>query len=146
MVEVLVGAALAGTLLIAVISAFATYENVQSRQVFSIKGQLLAEEGLEVLRLIRNTGWNNLANIPAGSTRYIYFSGSSWSVTTTPDIIDGVFYRSFSTASTSRDENSNIVSSEGVNDPNTLLAIFSVSWSVHNATSSVSYSDYLMNY
>jgi hypothetical protein len=133
-------------ILTAIASAFSAYESAQSRQAPAVKGALLAEEGIEALKFIRNTGWNNFSSIPSGATRYLYFSGSAWSVTTTPEVIDGVFYRSFSPKSVSRDSSSNIVLSGGTNDPNTLFMTVTVSWSSHNATSTQSYSDYFFNY
>jgi type II secretory pathway pseudopilin PulG len=145
-VEALVSAAIAGALLVAIIQAFSGYEGAQARQESAVKAQLLAEEGIEALKLVRNTGWGNLSSIPPGATRYLYFSGTTWSVTTTPEIIDGIFYRSFSPASVSRDGSSNIVSSGGTNDPNTLLITTSVSWSSSIGTSTYSYADYFLNY
>ena len=144
--EVVVASGIAALMLVAIAQAFTAYENAQSRQSPAIKAQLLSEEGVEVLHLLRNTGWNVLSTIPAGTKRYIYFSGSVWSVTTTPEIIDGMFYRSFMTASTSRNSSFNIVSSGGTVDPQTLLATVSVSYPIYGATSSVSYSDYFFNY
>ncbi|HUD04096.1 MAG TPA: prepilin-type N-terminal cleavage/methylation domain-containing protein [Candidatus Paceibacterota bacterium] len=144
--EIIVAAAIITTMVVAIVQAFSISETLQNRQIPFVKAQLLAEENLEALRLIRNTGWGNLSSIPLNTKQYIYFSGSAWSVATTPEIIDGTFYRSFTLSSVSRDSSSNIVSSGGTNDPNTLFASSTVSWSSYNATSSVSYGDYFMNY
>jgi hypothetical protein len=145
-VEALICAAIAGAMLIAIIQAFASYEGAQSRQESAVKGQLLAEEGIEALKFVRNTGWGNLSSIPSGSTKYLYFSGSAWTVTTTPEVIDGLFYRSFSPKSVSRDGSSNIVSSGGTIDPNTLFVTVTVSWLSNIGTSTDSYGDYFLNY
>lgn len=139
-------AAIAGVMLIAIIQAFTAYEYAQSRQESAVKGQLLAEEGIEALKFVRNTGWGSLSSIPLNTTRYLYFSGSAWTVTTTPEVIDGSFYRSLSDKSVSRDGSSNIVASGGTVDPNTLLFTVNVAWSTRGATSTDSYSDYFLNY
>jgi len=144
--ELIVAAAIITTMLVAVVQAFGISETLQNQQIPMVKAQLLAEENLEVLRLIRNTGWGNLSSLPLNTKEYLYFSGSAWSVTTTPEIIDGIFYRSFTVSSVERDSSSDIVSSGGTLDPNTLFASSTVSWLSSNATSSVSYGDYFMNY
>ena len=109
------------------LQAFAAYENAQSRQSPAIKAQLLSEEGIEVLHLVRIPDGMCFPQFPPRTKKYFYFSGTTWSVTTTPEIIDGVFYRSFTMASASRNSSFNIVSSGGMVDPQTLLATVSVS-------------------
>jgi len=66
-------------------------------------------------------------------------------VTTTPEIVDGVFWRTVRVYEVMRDMNDDIVSSGGTIDPDTLLLRSDVSWDWRGATSTTGYSAYITN-
>jgi len=146
LVEVVVASAIMSFVALAFLGTFATLSRFHQRDMLAIKGQLLAEEGLESIRLIKGLGWSSLSSIPVNQDRYLSIATSSWGVTTTPELIDGLFYRSFRLLSVSRDASDSIVSSGGTVDPNTLRARVSVSWPWRNATSTVSYETYVTDF
>ncbi|MEK7596656.1 MAG: type II secretion system protein [Patescibacteria group bacterium] len=143
LIEVVVVAAILSLVSLSFLGTFAALSSFHEKNQRAIKGLLLAEEGLEAVRLIKSGNWNDLAIIPPGSTRYLILSPLSWSITISPEIIDGIFYRSIRVFKVMRDINDDIVSSGGTIDLDTLRFESSVSWSVRNATATVSYEAYM---
>ena len=145
LIEVVVGAAIFGVVALAFLGSFSALSMFHERDMLYIKADLLAEEGIEASRLIKDNGWNNLSSISSGNNEYLLLNGSSWSFTTVPEIVDGLFYRTIKVSKVSRDGSSNIVTLGGTVDPNTLLVESDVSWSYRNAASTVTYKTYVTN-
>lgn len=145
LMEIVVVAALLSVVSLAFLGTFASISRFHEKNTLSIKGDLLAEEGVEALRLFKSTGWAALSALPAGEDRYFQLSLSSWGVTTTPEVIDGDFYRSFRIYPVARDVSDDIVSSGGTLDPDTLLMDVSVRWAWRTASSSANYKAYMTN-
>jgi hypothetical protein len=144
-IEVVVASAIISLVSLAFLGTLSTLSVFHQKDMLTIKGGLLAEEGLEAVRFVKGSGWSNLSNIPLNTSRYFTLATSSWSVTSTPEIIDGLFYRSFKLNQVSRDGNDDIVASGGTVDPNTFFAESSVSWRARNATTTITYKTYVTN-
>jgi hypothetical protein len=125
--------------------AFYALSQFHQKDMLVIKGTLLAEEGIEALRFIESGGWNNLSSIPVDSTRYLAVSPSLWNISSSPEVIDGEFFRYFRVHSVFRDASDDIVSSGGTLDPNTLLIDVFVDWNWKGATSTANYKSYITN-
>lgn len=145
LLEVLVVAGILASIALGVFGSLSLLSRFHQKNMLTIKGQLLAEEGIEAVRYLKASGWSTLSNIPKDTPRYLAVLPSSWSVTTTPEVIDGAWYRSFILTSVYRDASSDIVSSGGTVDPNTLLITSSVSWAWRGSTSTASYQSYITN-
>ena len=145
LVEVLVVAGVLASITLAIFGTLSLLARFHEKNMSAIKGQLLAEEGIEAIRFIKASGWSTLSAIPVNTARYLTLSPSSWGVTTTPEIIDGEFWRTIKVYSVSRDVSSDIVTSGGVVDSNTLLIESSVSWLWRGATSTATYQSYITN-
>lgn len=93
------------------------------------KGILYAQEGLEVMRILKNQDWqNNIAPLNPGTSYYPVLSGSTWSLqTTSPGLIDNLFARIITVEDVYRDTDDNIASS-GTLDPNTKKVTVTLSW------------------
>ena len=146
LVEIIIGAAILATTLLAV-SFFFQRAVVISRSTGElVQASFLAEEGIEVLRFLRDEKWENLSSgITPGTNYYLSFSGSSWATTTTNVFVDGVFERKFSIENVNRDGNDDITTSGGTLDPNIKLITVSVSWFDRGATTTHTVSTYLTN-
>lgn len=144
-VEVVVTSAIISLVSLAFLGTLASLSQFHQKNMLAIKGGLLAEEGLEAIRYVKGSGWNNLSGIPLNTQRYITLGVSSWGVTTTPEIIDGIFYRSFIVRSVLRNNSDDIVSSGGTLDSDTLFVESFVSWNWRNATNTVVYKTYVTN-
>jgi type II secretory pathway pseudopilin PulG len=145
LLEVLVVTGVLASIALAVLGTLSLLSRFHQKDTLAIKGQLLAEEGVEALRFIKSSGWSSLSGIPSGSLRYLALSVSSWGVTTTPEVVDGEFWRTVKVYQVTRDATDDIVSSGGIVDPNTLLLESAVSWSWRGATSTASYQSYITN-
>ena len=143
--EVVVSAAIISLVSLAFLGALATLSQFHQKDMLSIKGGLIAEEGLEAARFVKGSGWTNLSNLPLNTAHYFALATSSWGVTTTPEIIDGVFYRFFTLSAVSRNVSDDIVTSGGTVDANTFLVESSVSWNWKGATSTTNYKTYVTN-
>ena len=109
---------------------------------------LLAEEGIELMRFLRDSSWTNISSLSNG-TRYDLLIATTTIATTTNSVpINTIYTRSITTSSVYRaTAGSDIVAStSGVAkaiDTNTVLVTVSVSWGT--PTSTVSLSSYLTN-
>lgn len=144
LVEVVVASAIVALVAVAFLGTFAALSQFHQRDTLAIKGQLLAEEELEALRLMRGFGWTFLSGAPKDQDEYLSLDASFWGTTTVPEIIDGTFYRSFRLSPVSRD-GADDISLGGNVDPGTLLATVSVSWAWRDATSTIIYKTYVTN-
>ena len=145
LVEVVVCASILSLVSLSFLGTLSVLSKLHERDSLYIKGTLLAEEGLEAVRFIKGAGWNSLSTVPTGEPQYLALSPSSWSLTTEPEIVDGLFYRSLVFTPVERNGADDIVASGGVIDPNTLLAQASVAWNWRGATTTVAYQTYVKN-
>jgi len=107
---------------------------VVSRQAFhTAQAGFLLEEGAEAVRILRDNVWTNISGLTNGTSYYPTFSGSTWTLSTTPNTV-GVFTRTVSIASVNRDNTTQDISSSGTNDPRTKLVTVTVSWAERGTT------------
>lgn len=145
LLEVLVVTGVLASIVLSVLGTLSLLSRFHEKDMLKIKGQLLAEEGIESLRFIKASGWNSLSSLSSGQAQYLALDVSSWGVTTTPEIIDGLFWRVVKVYQVSRDVNDDIISIGGTIDANTLLLESEVSWSLRGATSTAMYQSYITN-
>ncbi|MFC1721218.1 prepilin-type N-terminal cleavage/methylation domain-containing protein [Patescibacteria group bacterium] len=141
LVEVVVSTAIITIVLLGLATA-ANGAIVLSRETGKkIEAQFIAEEGLEVARIMRDSSWDNFAALSTSTEYYLVFSGGQWATSTTPNLVDGTFDRTISFHDVYRESHDDI-STFGTFDPNTKKATVSVSWLKGSATTSVSMSTY----
>ncbi|MFA6095024.1 MAG: hypothetical protein WC757_04035 [Candidatus Paceibacterota bacterium] len=95
LVEVVIGAAVILVLILSTSAAFSAFLKTALLDTHKIQATTLAEEGLEAMRFIRDSGWSNLTTFPEGSPVYLDFTGTAWVSTTSISkmYIDSVFIR-----------------------------------------------------
>ena len=131
LVEVL----LAGTIL-AILSSAMISAAIYGRETSVLAGYrsravLLAEEGLEAVRFMRDQSWdNNIALVPLDVPFYLVFN-NGWFLDAVPPSPD-VFTRTVTFSAANRDPLDNIVAIGGTPDPDTRLVTISVSWQGKN--------------
>ena len=112
----------------------------------NIQAAFLLEEGVEALKVLRDSSWtNNIAPLSGGADYYLDFSNGSWQATSSNIYIDDVFERKFTLENVNRDTNDDIVSSGGTLDPDTKKLSLFVSWYGRNGTTTQSISTYITN-
>jgi len=149
LLEVVVGLGIISLCLAGLMSAAAVSSRLMHNSARNIQAALLLEEGAEVLKVLRDTNWqNNIASLAVNSPYYLYFSEPEheWRVTTSaPVFINNFFERKFILQTVYRDSNKDITGPGGSPDPDTRKAIISVSWLSAGATTTKTMSTYLTN-
>jgi Tfp pilus assembly protein PilV len=133
MVEVMVAVSI---ITVAILSAMAVSEKaVQiSRQAFqSEQAAFLLEEGAEAVRILRDTDWDNISSLTAGTDYFPVFSGGTWTLSATPNTT-GIFTRTVSVEAVKRDSVTGDIDSLGDTDPGSKLVTVSVSWQSGGST------------
>jgi len=150
LVEAVIASAICISVLIGVTGAFTLAMRSSLGNTQRMQASFLEEEGLEAVRILRDNGWAaNIASLSVNTTYYLAYdsAASTWKATTTAQLIDGTFTRSFSIYSVNRDGSQNIVVSGGSNHADTKKVTVTVTWRQRegSATSSHSLSTYLTN-
>ncbi len=95
LVEVVIGTALILISLVGLVTAFSFYLKVGLTNSDGAKASFLLQEGVESVTLLRDSGWSNLSALTSGAWYSLSWNGSSWNATTTEELIDSTFKRSF---------------------------------------------------
>lgn len=144
LIEVMIASAI---IILVVVGVGAAYRLVirSSREVIrGTQASLLAEEGQEAARILRDNAWKNVASSTIGTSYTLSWTGSAWSLTTTPSMIDGLFDRRVVFGSVYRNADDDIASS-GTLDPQMRRVDVTVSWNNGFATTSRTVTSYLGN-
>lgn len=145
LVEMLIGASVLSVVLFGISNFFHTTVAASSSTQAAIQGDYLLEEGIEVVKLFRDSNYtNNLSKVSTTTPHYFLWNGTSWATTTVNTLVDGKFERKFTITDVKRDANSSIASS-GTYDADTKLVTVSVSWQSSMGTTTRSIQTYVMN-
>lgn len=125
LVEILVAMGILAILMPALLTAFVSTREgrVQMRQ--RVNATTLLQEAEEAARSVRENGWSGIAT---PGTYHPSTSGSSWSLANGTENID-IFTRSLTISNVMRNNDGQIVSSGGRNDPSTKKIDVTVGWS-----------------
>jgi Tfp pilus assembly protein PilV len=150
-VEVLIASAIIMTSVVSIMGVYGGLTSIAIRNTSKVQAGMLLDEGAEALRFMRDVSWNtNINPLINGTTYTLYWdhtvSNYGWRATTTKDLIDDQFDRTFVLSAVNRDATTfNIVSSGGILDTGTRRATITVSWFDGVATTSKSIVMYLFN-
>lgn len=108
------------------------------------KATYLAQEGMEITRLLRDQSWStNIAPLTLGTNYYFVRSSNWWAVTATSQpLIENIFSRTATPFEVQRNSSDDIVPSGGTPDPNTKRVVVRVLW----GTREVKLETYLTNF
>jgi len=130
-IEVLVGVSIAGIMLVSSFFAITTFLNAS--HVLSEKTQAvyLAEEGLELVRFVRDNDWLDISSLTLNTPYYLEITEDEVLVSGTPEVI-GDFTRSFVVQNVHRNNATNAIvestTSGAVPDPNTKYVTVTITW------------------
>lgn len=146
LVEVVIGAGIMATLSVAIFSAYTFMSRYAMQNTPYVQASMLAEEGIEAVKVMRDFGWNdNIGNLTIDTDYRLVWSNSRFSATTTPSLIDNKFDRYFTLADVYRDGSFNIVSSPGTLDTGSKKVTVTVAWRQGNATTTKTVESYIFN-
>ena len=146
LVEAVIAIAIISLILGGIVMTIQTMMVFEGQTLKKRQASLLADQGLEVMRALRDNGWTaNMASLTTNHNYYLLFNSNTntWQATTTIQT-NTPFYRTISLAPVYRDANSRIASA-GTLDANTKLITVTVAWPYRSATSTVVSSGYLTN-
>lgn len=149
LVEVVIASAIVMSSLVSIIGVYNSMAALSLRNTDSVQAALLAEEGVEIVRILRDKGWSNIASSTNGSTYSFYWNlaSSTW-VSTTTVIESDIFERRVVYSPVYRDVNFDIskaTTGPVTLDPNSKKATVTVSWPTDAGTSSKSLEAYVFN-
>ncbi len=149
LVEVIIASAIVLSALISIMGVYSAMATLSLRNTDSIQATFLAEEGVEIVRILRDKSWSNIASTTNYATYSFYWNNASstW-VSTTTIIKTDMFQRTAVYSPVYRDTNFNITtssSSPATLDPNSRKISITISWPSSNGTSTKVLDSYMFN-
>jgi len=118
-IEIIISSAIITATVVATMATFQTFLEVSRKSAERTSAALIAEEGGEIVQIIRDNGWTNyITPLVAGTEYYLNWNGTTFVTTTTPQTTNTNFVRKVVFSNVYRDGNSDI-SSSGTLDPET---------------------------
>jgi type II secretory pathway pseudopilin PulG len=144
--EVAIGVSIAGIVIAFAANAIMLFLNSARDVTVQTQALYLAEDGLELLRYVRDEDWNSVSSLAVNTTYYLDVTPTVVSATGVPEVIDE-FTRSFQVQNVYRDSSTDdiVASTTGgsVADTSTKYVTVTVSWG--SPTESLSLSTILTN-
>lgn len=107
-IEVVVAVAIIAIMVVTVGFSITSYVNARSQLLNNAKALYLAEEGYEMLRMVRDENWEDISDLTIGDTYGFDVATTSIAIVGAPEVIDGDFTRSFVVGRLIRDTNDDI--------------------------------------
>jgi len=153
LIEVLIACFIISMTTLALMSAASKGIELSIRALRQAQASMIAEEGVEAVKVIRDADWNVISSLSLNTNYYLSFNTGSntWSLQTTPSInpttpIDDRFTRTIVFSAVYRDDNDDIVpSSLETPDPGTKRVTVNTSWQSQGETISKSITFYISN-
>ena len=128
MVEVLIAISIILAITLTSMSVVQRGISVSEESLHVTQASSLLEEGGEAVRIYRDSGWSNIANLSTDTAYYPTLSGNTWILSTTQNNV-GLFTRTVTISNVNRDATTgDIVTNGGVYDAGTKLVTVNVSW------------------
>lgn len=128
LVEIIIAVAIVSISLFALSNASNLAFTLIDESTRETRASFLLEEGVEAVRILRDSGWSaNIAPLTSGTGYYPIFA-TNWTLASTdPGPIDGIFTRTITLENVLRDGNDDIAPT-GTPDLDTKKVTVSVSW------------------
>ncbi|MEA1929795.1 MAG: hypothetical protein U9M92_02885 [Patescibacteria group bacterium] len=143
MLEALISVAIIAGIILGLVNIFRNLISISNDNIEMLQAESLLNEGVEVVRIWRDAGWDNVGNLTPGVDYFFNFTGGTWATSTVSQLFDDKFNRRVVATEVYRDATDDIVSSGGSLDVGTRLFTVSVAWFDDAATITKSASFYL---
>lgn len=111
LIEVIVGISILAVILLAVGLSINAFAEARSRLVIDAQTLYLAEEGVEMVRALRDDDWDSIDSYAIDTTYYFDVATTTIAIGSTPEIIDGEFFRQVTFRQVYRNGSDDIVAS-----------------------------------
>jgi Tfp pilus assembly protein PilV len=150
LVEIIIATSIISVTLLVLISVYTQVAKFSLNNVKSLKAAQLVEEGVEVLKYLRDSGYTrNIGALDKGVTYRLYWdilvNSGTWTATTSAILLEDKYDVNFVLSSVYRDSDFNVVTSGGNIDASSTKAIVNVSWKDGVATTTKTIETYLFN-
>lgn len=142
-IEIVIGAAIFLNVVLAVDYSMNTMYLTSRKSLRTAQASYLVEETTDVLKALRDNGWNNISALNIDVNYYLTFTGGAWTITSTPTLVDG-FSRAFVLSTVYRNASDDIAAS-GTADLGARKVAINISWSDNGKTYSKSISTYIFD-
>ena len=146
-IEIVIVVLVVTVALVSLIELYNLFLKAEHHSAKYVQATFLAQEALEAVRNIRDTGWANISGLEFGTTYHPVAAGDprTWSMAPGQETIDG-FRREVVFERVYRDANDNIVESGGTEDVGSRKVIATVEWEEAGRIQNVHLITYLMNW
>ncbi len=146
LVEILIGCTIITIGILALINTYSVYVKYALTHDKNVQASYLLAEGLEAVSLLRDQSWSaNITPLSSGTTYYLAFNGTSWTLMAGMQYVDSIFLRTAVLEDVTRDASDKIISSSGTADANTKKVTITVAYPQSNGTTTQSISKYITN-
>lgn len=98
LVEVLVGVSIGALVAVFLVAGVQQYVAVRTVMLAEVQRAYLAEEGYELIRFLRDESWTNVSTLSTGTWYGLALSSGDITSTTTPEVVNGEYHRTFQVA------------------------------------------------
>lgn len=148
LVEILIGTSIICVSLILIVNLENGISKIGWSSTAKVQAGMLAEEGISVIRNMRNVSWQDINALNNNVPYRVYWNqtSKSWLATTSVMLIDNKFDRTITFYPVYRDINSfDVVSTGGTVDYGTRKFSVDVSWQDNSGTTTRSLTSYIYN-
>lgn len=147
LIEIVIVGALVALIMVPVVQVSIHSLQLRTQTLRNTQAVFLGIEGLEAMRLIRDSGWATTSALALNTDHYLSWDGVAWRIVpgTEPALIDGLFERKIRLLPVHRDANHLIIATGGSPDPDARTVEVSVSWNSRFGVSKKTVSAYLFN-
>lgn len=146
-IEVIIASTIISLTVISISVAYGNFVYLSRQNTAKVQAALLLDEGVEAIKTMRGERWANIASTTEGTTYYYEWMTNKWRATTTPIVVDEIFYRTFVVSPVYRDSATfNILTNtSGTLDPGTKKIDITVAWNDQGSTTTRSTTMYIFN-
>lgn len=150
LVEIVIASAIISTTLLVLLYVYIIVSKISNNNINSLKATQLAEETVEVLKYLRDSGFSrNIATLDTGTTYHPYWDinivPNTWTATTSNILLEDNYEISIDLSEVYRDADHDVVTSGGTLDANSKKADISVSWVQNGVTNTKQVETYIFN-
>jgi len=130
-IEVMIALVIFSLIFSFIFTTFTLFFESQRLTLHSTQALYLAEEGQEMLRYLRDDNWMAFSSLTLNTPYYLDVASSSITTSNTPEVIDGMFTRSFMLTEAHRNNAHDLVdsgASGAVVDPESFIVVMNVEW------------------
>ena len=116
LIEAVAGVSIISVFIFSLMLASQLSQKIVGESVRNTQASFLLEEGVDTVKILRDTGWGSgIGSLAAGTDYYFSYNGTTWVSTNSNVYIDGIFERKFVLNNVYRNASDDIAASGTLN-------------------------------